>query len=169
MRLNDNTVSLAVDSNAVQPLRDRCIRVSIDVAESLFIVDYHGAPVDREYTSREDVWGKSNELNAGCENLVVGGDGGAEEEVFKRNVDAIAGDSGSGIGASDVVCKGEGQICEDCRGLGCGDCGGRGGGNEAEGEGSEGMHFDCGCGLMWSFIDWLEKMEYWKNCVVVEE
>jgi hypothetical protein len=108
MRLNDNTVSLAVDSNAVQPLRDRYIWVSIDVVESFFIVDYHGPPIDREYASREDVWGKSNELNAGCENLVVGGDGGAEEEVFERNVDTIAGDSGLGIGAGDVVCKGEG-------------------------------------------------------------
>ena len=147
-RLNDNAVSLAVDGNAVQPLRNRRIPVSINVVKSLLIVDYHGPPIDREYTSRENVRGKSDELNAGCKDLAIGCDGGAEEEVFERNVDTIAGDSGLGIGASDVVCKREGQVCEDCWGLGFGDCGGGGGSNKAEDEGSEGVHFDCGCGLV---------------------
>ena len=149
MHLCDNTVSLAVDRNAVQLLRDRLIRVSIDVAESLLVVDHHGLSIDVEDTGREDIWRQSNELNAGCEDLAVGGNGGAEEEVVERNVSAIAGDSGAGIGAGEVVCEGKGDVCEDCR-FGCGDCGGGGRSNEAESEGSEGNHFDCWCGLVWN-------------------
>lgn len=129
-------ISLAVDRNPVQNRRNSLPRVSINVSESLLVVDHHNASVDRKHTSREYVRGNVGELDAGSHDLIIGCDGSAEEQVLERDVEAVAGDGGCGVGAEDIVGESESEVGR-AGGLIGWDCGGEGCGSEAEDEGGE--------------------------------
>jgi hypothetical protein len=105
-----NPISLAVDRNPIQNRRNSLPWVSINVSESLLVVDHHDTSINRKHTSREHVRGDVGELDAGSYDLIVGCDGSAEEQVLKRDIEAIAGDGGCGVCAEDIVGKSKGEI-----------------------------------------------------------
>ena len=87
-----NSVGLAVDGDAIEKLRDSSIRVAIDICKGLLVVDDDRLAGRREVENagRKDVRRKCHELNASSKDLAIRGNGSANEQVFQRNVDAIA-------------------------------------------------------------------------------
>jgi len=156
-RLSHNSVSLAVDGDAIEELGNGGVGVAIDIGKGLLVVDDDGLAVEVEDAGREDVRGERHELDASGEDLAIGSDGGAEEKVDERDVNAIAGDGGSGISTSNVVGEGEGEVGKDS----CRSGNGRDSGDEAESDGGEGLHVDdVGVGWWfggWWLVEWIEE------------